>query len=411
MHGGNQITTAGVYCLASAVFIGFAGLWWTAQPGALPPAVMIGATTGLGSEVAMYLLFWRRQVRFAPMRCEYQAIRDWALILGVGTAALGTIATLLHLAIGGHIALGGLCALTIALVMRGSGSGGRQLRLLAPCFIVLFYVNTAFTGYGRLNIITLGLVALITLSTAEQNKYKITKSITLLGVAPTTIYMVHLRQRFSLDTIGTQLSGIGSIVNPLKTFGDLVMAHEHGQFGFAHGSSFISSGLFWVPRAYWENKPVGFGSVLTSTLYPNLSGTGYSMAGLTWAEWYYNFGWLGLLPMVVIIGLLIRTIDRWRESASSGAIVNRRQHFHAMLSLLLGAYIVNLMWDGSFTFCSRVGQDLIGTVIIFGLSSSKRPHLHVPRTSLTSRKLVRIAPELPIARRTRRRDCLGEQSR
>jgi len=73
-----------------------------------------------------------------------------------------------------------------------------------------------------------------------------------------------------------------------------------------YGSQLTGALLFFVPRAIWDEKPVGSGAELAAQL--NLS---YSNIAFPYiAEGYINFGVVGLILFMVIIGVIIGNFDR-----------------------------------------------------------------------------------------------------
>ena len=67
-----------------------------------------------------------------------------------------------------------------------------------------------------------------------------------------------------------------------------------------YGRQLMGAALFWVPRQYWEDKPVGSGQYIAEGLryrYTNLSCP-------LWAEAYINFGMIGVILTFLIYGIV-----------------------------------------------------------------------------------------------------------
>jgi hypothetical protein len=67
-----------------------------------------------------------------------------------------------------------------------------------------------------------------------------------------------------------------------------------------YGRQLMGAALFWVPRQYWEDKPVGSGQYVAEGLryrYTNLSCP-------LWAEAYINFGMIGVILTFLVYGIV-----------------------------------------------------------------------------------------------------------
>src|SRR5690606_10753587 len=71
-------------------------------------------------------------------------------------------------------------------------------------------------------------------------------------------------------------------------------------FGITYGRQLLGADLFWVPRQYWEDKPVGSGQFVAE-------GLRYSYTNLScplWAEAYINFGMIGVILTFFVYGIV-----------------------------------------------------------------------------------------------------------
>ena len=176
------------------------------------------------------------------------------------------------------------------------------------------------------------------------------KTAVLTVSAPVTLALVRVREAFGAATTEAGLDGLGSVVAPLATLQrllDLATSIPSGQ-----GSTFVASFLVWMPRSLWPTKPDGFGTTLTAKLEPALLPLGHSMAAHSGGEWFYNFGYFGLVLMVLVLGVLIRLLDDGLLSLSTGAVNSRRRLLMVLFLVVAIASVPTLMWAGTFTFVS-----------------------------------------------------------
>lgn len=76
--------------------------------------------------------------------------------------------------------------------------------------------------------------------------------------------------------------------------------------GVTWGWQLLGVLLFWVPRSVWPGKPVDTGVLLAEF-------KGYDFTNLSspiWSELLVNFGWIGVLAGMGLLGFWFRTMDR-----------------------------------------------------------------------------------------------------
>lgn len=82
------------------------------------------------------------------------------------------------------------------------------------------------------------------------------------------------------------------------------------EHGITKGRQLLGVVLFWVPRAWWPDKPIGSGWLVAITL------------GLPWnnvsspliAEGFINFGWGGIVLFSAMYSILLGYIDHWANA-------------------------------------------------------------------------------------------------
>lgn len=368
-HGRQRITAAGLYSLASGVFVGYAAMWWASAQGPQPEGLFLATIVG-------YALLWA-MVAMWPQIEQGQQLQDAAGSGAFGAAVVAAIFSVVGLtvlvrlaqpsAVGTQIALGLLAALVCLLVVWRSEDRASYLRLSIVAVMIAAYSQFVFTGYGRLNIVALGLGPLILASFRAHRRTL--KALVIAATGPALVLFSLMRARFLTDQYGSSAStnGPGSVVTPLRDFGNLLHRGIDGSLAFNHGDSFLATAVFWVPRSLWPEKPVGLGSELLRALRPDLANldNGQTLAALNQGEWWFAFGWSGLAVMVVVIGLVVRLLDRGIVRLGSGAIRSPRHLLGLIALVFLVADLPNLVWVGSFGYVSRVTLRLVALLVPF----------------------------------------------
>lgn len=381
IHGRCQITAAGLYSLSSAIFVGFAGIWWVLQPGGLPYSVSLATTVGLWIHVAMFALCWRNPPQFSPRLTVTSRAVAAGLWTGVFATGLGLSCAFIGLPGGDHFAIAGLATLMAALMFLRRSGRGALVQLATAGIVVWVFMQTVFTGYGRLQLVSLGLVGLILVSARATSRKP--KALTLLGVAPVLVYLVQVRSELGISAAGGEFDGIGSVVNPLQTFGDLVIVASQSVYQHDLGANFLATLVFFVPRSLWADKPLGFGSQLTSIFEPSLLPFGHSMAAHAQGEWFYSFGWPGLVIMIPVVGFAVARLDHLLFYSLNHDIDSIRRFLFLVIVLLLVAGMPTLMWVGAFVFVARAGQELFFLSLFYFLL---RLRLSTTRSTASSKE-------------------------
>ena len=87
------------------------------------------------------------------------------------------------------------------------------------------------------------------------------------------------------------------------------------QRDFLYGTTYVAALAFWVPRAVWHDKPRGAGAHAAALLYSeretmdDYRGGGFPVGGAS--EAYWNFGYLGVLIVFGLFGIVLSVISRW----------------------------------------------------------------------------------------------------
>lgn len=76
-------------------------------------------------------------------------------------------------------------------------------------------------------------------------------------------------------------------------------------FGYSYGYQLLGPITFWIPRSLWPDKPWGTGY----TIFSNLGELFTNVSAPFVAEFYINFGILGVIFLCFLVGILFHTID------------------------------------------------------------------------------------------------------
>jgi hypothetical protein len=378
-HGGRQVTAAGLTGAAAATFIGFPGLWWVDRLGsAIAAEYFHGTAICYYSLLAMWVLFWRSTASEPdlPRLPAASAAARWSVgagcvlvLLATGVAALtGSASSVYH----GSVAFAGTALIAVG-VAGGSLTSAHSGRLRPAAYILigvslLTYLGTIFGGYGRLTFAALVLGPVVALSLRLPRRT--VKAAALLGAPLMAVILTQFRLGVVTEQYGSAAARTDdpdSTVTPLKTLASLV--RDLDQLPFGDGSALWASVTIFVPRVMWEDKPRGFGTVLTDHLAPELLPSGHTMAALMPGEWLYDFGLVGLVGMVLLLGWGIRRLDLGFVHALTGDLASRRGLWMLAVVVVLMAGLPDLVWSGTGTYVSRSLFRLIPLVVVLTLAS------------------------------------------
>ncbi len=75
--------------------------------------------------------------------------------------------------------------------------------------------------------------------------------------------------------------------------------------GFSYGYQLLGSVLFFVPRTFWPNKPIGSGATIMETLRKDFTNVSCPLMG----EAYINFGYAGVIVFALLVGYWVSRLD------------------------------------------------------------------------------------------------------
>ncbi|EMQ98334.1 hypothetical protein [Paeniglutamicibacter gangotriensis] len=359
VHGRRMVTTAGIFSLCAAVFVGYPGIYWLTNGndvGYIADAV----TAGYFCLVAMYYIFWRRMKPPTLGPVKRSTVRGAGMI-GVLLMIVGAVAA--RAGVGSSLAapaaFAGVVLVSAAFVI-GGRRGFKLWAMMVSGAAALFYVQFVFVGFGRLVLSAMAFSVLFIL-TIRFRTYWI-KALTLVAIPPAMMYLVDQREEFGVETFGQALDGIGSIVAPLEQFA--VIFRDLEMVTLAWGHTFYAGAVTLIPSAIWPDKPEGFGLVLARFYEPAFADVGGTYAALTHGEFIYNFGAFGLPIMVIVLGWLIRRLDLGFFQAVARGASSRRALLAIVAFAIIAGGMSDILWGGFHLFMGRAGIRLLIVFLI-----------------------------------------------
>ena len=189
-----------------------------------------------------------------------------------------------------------LPAALVTLLLLG---GGQRGRFFVPALAAgLIWLKTSKRGRHPRRMAAAGLIVMVALGA-------------VIGVAREEAASSQL----TVDTVLAQPFGPGNdVFLPLAGLASTVPA----RVPYLHGTSYLQTVLFLVPRALWSGKPEGAIAHLTQVVDPSNSGLAIPEFG----EMYANFGPAGVAIGSVLLGVLTELLSlRFARTASIRASV------------------------------------------------------------------------------------------
>jgi hypothetical protein len=364
-HGGARITALGLFNFACAMFVGYSGLYWVTQPpGDVSQRYLVVSIFGcFAAQLATTRLAWRRAAKgWQPatrVRCATSEDANW--VSGAGALVLLTaLALRLTGAVGtDSVVVSGVAFAAVVLVAVGTTSSPHyrivSVSSLWPCGGFAIYTAVFHTGNGRLQVVALAcaiaLLVSVRLGTSGL-KYGLLAS-TPLTVAWLAWYRLDLIESTNPGGSANR-TGLESMTSPLALLARLIETQWTTGEPLALGGTFVTAPLNLLPSWLAPAGPEALGYELVEFFAPEKTGTGYSMAVLTFGEWLYNFSFPGLVLMVPVMAWILIVLDRqWARVARRDGRDRRVLVTMAMVVVLV-ATVGDLVWGGMHTYLMRV---------------------------------------------------------
>ena len=106
-----------------------------------------------------------------------------------------------------------------------------------------------------------------------------------------------------------------------RTFGTLGLMIEHipEDIDYIYFSPYIQGFLMPIPRSIWPGKPAGDHISKVTDLYPN--GQGKGAAWPFYGEYYFSFGWTGVVLGSFLLGLILKRFFLWMKFYQTPLII------------------------------------------------------------------------------------------
>lgn len=410
-RGGKYLTPAGVFFLASGVFIG-GGCYYLSivdtevDTGSLRDAAALAMLTTIGISAVLTALSIRWRLTW-PQKRAGVASSSWqpppqfglkavALLLvsqvSVVQAIFGPVAE--AMSIGGVIMLV-LWASSRRHHMRWFGDG---LLLALVAVLPYVWIQLTFSGGGRLLIAGISIAAFVgwnLMSPSRLQKLLVICCIPLFLAFAGLNRLGHGNDSAddgtSASSVVSSGEGLGSVYAPLETWTMMIeplTPEQSAQLGPRYGATFLHTLYLPVPRQLWDDKPKGFGAELTEVFRPELVEKQHSMAGLLQGEWYANFGYAGLVLMIPVTGWFLALLDRRHLRLATSGLEDPRAWWQAAVLVCIVSSLADLLWVGTFTMLSRGGLAAV-VVAVVGIMSTSRRH---PAPSVSVRSTGQATP-------------------
>lgn len=359
-HGGARITPPGVFLFGMLLFGYFPTLYyaWLEQDFTAVPYEVRGLTALLASQFVLYSLWSVADRQVADIIQRPAPPSAWVPGVSLGIAALlgGVLVSSLEIAALWPLAqpagYGGAILIALSVVQARRRMSILVLGVIAVLFAT--FVVLLFSGGGRIVVGSLALA--LAMATGFTWRPAYVKPIILVALAPVLAVLARVRADSVANPFtGYQESGLESVVRPQRLFFRLIDDSQAGYITPDSGATFLASALSWVPREFWTDKPVGFGTTLTELYRPDLLSVGHSEAGLLHGEFVYNFGPWGLVLGSVVVGLAVLWLDVWITALHGLQVRSTSTLIVQALGITLTAGIVDLVWVGTFTYVARAG--------------------------------------------------------
>jgi len=156
-------------------------------------------------------------------------------------------------------------------------------------------------------------------------------------------------------------------------YSNLVLINSYVEdHGIAWGRQLLGVFLFWIPREFWQGKPIGTAAQVAEDVG---GGANTNIAAPLQAEAMMNFGWIGIPLFAGVFGMMLGYLDAMYYSRR----VDRGQATPRVIDLIyvfwLGLMFFITRGDLMSSFAYTVGITLAGLLTTMAWPSSL-PHRH-----------------------------------
>jgi hypothetical protein len=128
-----------------------------------------------------------------------------------------------------------------------------------------------------------------------------------------------------------------------------------------YGRQLLGVLLFWLPRVFWQDKPIGSGAFLADKLNFSFS----NVSANFFAEGYINFGLIGIILFLIALAFFTARMDKLYWSV----LFNQRNNFFKVIYLIiLGMLFLVLRGDLMSSFAFTCGF-MLAIFVVFKVSA------------------------------------------
>ncbi len=396
-HGGARVTVLGVFNAAAAMFVGIGGIQeflhpqHRTSPGYLVMAMLAAYLT----QVVTTCVAWRRcspmaePIALWPERTESR----WVHRCGWGTLLALFIARLVEVPVAESPWAEGGAFVSVSLIAAGAflRTDARRHHILPVTVGFLIYAAYFHGGTGRLRM--MALVCVIMLLFTARFPQRLWKLSAIASVPLVLIALANYRlslQESLKEGASAGRTGLESMTDPIVVFSQVIEQQAEGPAPPALGWNLLSLVFAWLPKDRIEPwMPNALGYELVRITKPESYGSGYSVAGTVYGEWWYNFSAVGIPLSILFIVALVGFLDRRIDQSLRCAYEGRFAILKAVAWTMTGGAIADLAWAGLHSYGARVLVRLLVLLAALGVaytSTGRAPAITPP-----SRAHVRIA--------------------
>lgn len=243
----------------------------------------------------------------------------------------------------------------------------RALMVIMLCMVLLAF-NPVSTPRYMMGTAILAVLAAAGIY-AQKAGYRIMMMITVFGF----LFIFPLADAFrysETEQIGFTNPANSFLSGDFDSFNQVINTIEYVESkGDTSGLQLLGSLLFWVPRSIWPIKPEASGILLADF-------KGYSFTNLSapiWSEALLNFGFVGVIVLMGVLGYVIRHLDANLERALL------RSKVPGILGSVLPFYLM-MLWRGSMMVAVA---DLAVILLSWVLATrwARPPHSHTAKAT------------------------------
>ncbi|MEW2443232.1 O-antigen polymerase [Micromonospora marina] len=388
-HGGYLLSAPSIFGFAFSVFFGVGGIYHALlSSDFIQPWMCQALLLGYAAQVLLFFGFWRRRGVYQDPPAQFLPCSPGTRLILVSAGAVVLAAAVVWKA-GGIVsqqlqtltlgaAFAAVTVIAAALVL-DPAARILSLRTAFICGLIVIFVQYLHGGTGRLVIVALGFTV------ASLYAIRFRTRLVKIGLVVCTLPVLQWMAVYRLSyvdslAVGSSLNrtGLESAMRPPGAFAELLFAYERYGFELSHGRTFLSVPALIVPRAVWPGQPEALGYELARVTAPTRYGSGYSDASSVFGEWFFNFGFPGLLLMVVVIGFSVRWLDRLMTMAMR--LRSDAVRLVAMTTVVVVcAGVPDVVWSGTHTYAARTLARLplllLLLVVVHGARSTVPPSI------------------------------------